>query len=145
MWMWKAAALFCLFCLADIPRLLGLPLLVIEGQVVDQTGKPVSGARVLPKGGTRAGAVVTTMDGKFRLELAQGQGVIIVVEASGFATAQRSVSASDSGRTVVVTLAAWEIIGRLANPLLYVPPSAVVPVCGVAQTGASLAGLTVMA
>jgi ABC-type nitrate/sulfonate/bicarbonate transport system permease component len=28
---------------------------------------------------------------------------------------------------LVVALAAWEIVGRLANPLLYVPPSAVVP------------------
>lgn len=31
---------------------------------------------------------------------------------------------------VVITLALWEILGRLANPLLYVPPSAVVPALG---------------
>jgi ABC-type nitrate/sulfonate/bicarbonate transport system permease component len=31
---------------------------------------------------------------------------------------------------VVVLLAAWEVIGRAANPLLYVPPSAVVPALG---------------
>ena len=31
---------------------------------------------------------------------------------------------------VVVVLGAWEIVGRLANPLLYVPPSAALPALG---------------
>jgi NitT/TauT family transport system permease protein len=31
---------------------------------------------------------------------------------------------------VVIVLGAWEMFGRLANPLLYVPPSAVVPALG---------------
>lgn len=31
---------------------------------------------------------------------------------------------------VVVVLGVWEIVGRLANPLLYVPPSAVLPALG---------------
>jgi ABC-type nitrate/sulfonate/bicarbonate transport system permease component len=31
---------------------------------------------------------------------------------------------------VVVSLGVWEIVGRLANPLLYVPPSAVLPALG---------------
>ena len=31
---------------------------------------------------------------------------------------------------VVVALGAWELVGRLANPLLYVPPSAVLPALG---------------
>jgi ABC-type nitrate/sulfonate/bicarbonate transport system permease component len=31
---------------------------------------------------------------------------------------------------VVVALGAWELVGRLANPLLYVPPSAALPALG---------------
>ena len=31
---------------------------------------------------------------------------------------------------VVVALGAWELVGRLGNPLLYVPPSAVLPALG---------------
>ena len=31
---------------------------------------------------------------------------------------------------VVALLGAWEIVGRTANPLLYVPPSAAVPALG---------------
>ena len=31
---------------------------------------------------------------------------------------------------VMITLGAWELVGRLGNPLLYVPPSAAVPALG---------------
>jgi len=31
---------------------------------------------------------------------------------------------------VVIALGAWEVFGRLANPLLYVPPSAALPALG---------------
>jgi ABC-type nitrate/sulfonate/bicarbonate transport system permease component len=34
------------------------------------------------------------------------------------------------GVIVVVVLGAWELVGRLANPLLYVPPSAALPALG---------------
>ena len=102
---WRTAALYGFFCLAGIPRLLGAALLV-EGRIVDQTGKPVSGARVFAKGGDPAGAAVTAADGKFRLELAQVQGAVIVVEAPGFVTARRSVDAADSRRPIIVPLTA---------------------------------------
>src|SRR5947207_15909527 len=38
---------------------------------------------------------------------------------------------------LIALLAAWEIVGRLANPLLYVPPSAAIPALGRLLTLAS--------
>lgn len=77
----------------------------LEGVVQDISGQVVEGARVVFKGGNFEATRTTDRDGRFVFESRPVTGGVLRIEAPGFATTHREISAQPTTVYLVITLA----------------------------------------
>lgn len=65
---------------------------LVRGSLIDQTGAPLSGARVTVVGRPEFGRTITRLDGKFDLVVNGGQILTLHIEKSGYLPAERRVA-----------------------------------------------------
>ena len=87
------------------------PVGTLEGTVSDESGTPIEGADVLVAG-TPLDAVLTDVDGRFNLELPQGDGYTLEIHAYGFEKTSVSGISVTPGEVTLrdVTLEPWPAV-----------------------------------
>lgn len=80
-----------------------IPSVFVHGTVIDASGAPVAGARVVAEGRERI-SVLSSGDGRFELDVARSDRIDLTAMAPGFADARRSERVSPDALTLQVRI-----------------------------------------
>jgi hypothetical protein len=96
--------------------------LALEGQVIDDEGRPIAGARIedstrAPGSSEFAWCHPTDAEGRFRFHLPRGKGFLLVAEAEGYVPATQNVSPDPDQPVVTFRLMRGKRLrGRVVDP-----------------------------